>query len=333
MYFLLGISLMLALLLVLNVAASAATTAFWRVISKRAKNWTANRQARIIFALRTVPFVGALIFVIAFLLPAYLLFEPYSTKETVGVKLALLAGVSAIGIGIAVFRVFGSWWRTKRLVTDWLADAEPISIKDVSIPVYLIQHPFPVIAVVGVFRPRMFVASQIFVSLDQEEFRAAIRHENGHLAARDNFKRTLMLLCHDLLVFPCGRSLDHAWTENVECAADEYAAQTGNASAALNLASALVKIARIVPPDSKPVMPAGAFLIEAKTTNITSRVHYLLRLAETKIVPAKYYCFRLENTFWIYASVIVALGFVSATNQDILYKIHIILENLVHILQ
>lgn len=37
MYFLLGISLIFALLLVLNVAASAAATVLWRVVSARAE--------------------------------------------------------------------------------------------------------------------------------------------------------------------------------------------------------------------------------------------------------------------------------------------------------
>lgn len=333
MYFLLGISLMLALLLVLNLLVSTAANVLWRLIAPTANGWTARRRAQIIFALRIFPFVAALLFVVAFLLPAYFLFEPHSSEEIVGVKLALLAFVSVIGVGIAACRVFGTWWRTRRLVANWLAHAEPIHIADVKIPVYRISHPFPVIAVVGTFRPRMFVANQIFASLDGEEFRAAICHEFGHLAARDNFKRTLMRISRDLLVFPFGRSLDRAWSENIESAADEYAAQTGGKSAALNLASALLKIARIVPPNAKPAMPAGAFLIEAHTADVTWRVRYLLQLAETKIFPAKYRRFKLKNAFWLYTGGFLALVLLFATNYDILYKVHLTLEGVVRILQ
>ncbi len=333
MYFLLGTFLMLALLFVINLAVSTTATVLWRALAPTAKNWTARRQAQIIFALRIFPFLAALIFVFAFLLPAYLLFEPHSSEETVGFKLILLVIVSAIGVGIAALRVFGTWWRTRRLVVNWLARAEPILIDDVSIPVYRFQHPFPVIAVVGVFRPRMFVASRIFAALDSEEFGAVIRHEYGHLTARDNFKGTLMSVCRDLLVFPFGRSLDRAWAENVESAADEYAAQTGGASAALNLASALVKIARIVPTGAKPAMPAGAFLIETQTADVTGRVRRLLRLSESKTVPAKYRRFKAVNAFLLCASGFLALLLLAATNNTVLYRIHLALENVVSILQ
>ena len=333
MYFLLGTSLMLALLLVLNLSVSTAASVLWRFIAPAANSWTARRRARIIFALRIFPCACAIVFVAAFLLPAYLLFEPQSSKEIVSAKLALLALVSVVGVAVAACRVFATWWRTRRVVADWLARAEPIAVADVKIPVYRINHPFPVIAVIGTFRPRMFVAGQIFASLDGEEFQAAIRHEIGHLAARDNFKRMLMRVSRDLLVFPFGRSLDRAWSENVESAADEYAAQTGGKSAALNLASALVKIARIAPPNAKPAMPAGAFLIEAQTADVTGRVRNLLMLAEIKIVPEKYRRFRLENAFWIYASGFFVFMMPLAASDTILHKIHFALEALVGVLQ
>ena len=323
---------MLALLLVLNLLVSVAAIVLWRVISPLAENSTAQRQARIIFALRIFPLVAALVFIAAFLLPSYFLFEPHSSKEIVTIKLALLSFVSIIGIGIAAFRVFATWWRTKRLVADWLANAELIFIKDVEIPVYRIAHPFPVIAIVGAFRPRMFVANQIFDSLDDNEFQAAICHEYGHIAARDNLKRTLMRVCRDLLIFPFGRDLDCAWAANIESAADEYAARMGGASAALNLASALVKIARIAPQSVKPAMPSGAFLIETAAADVTWRVRCLLRLAEVKLFPAEYRKFKLKNTLWFYAGAFLTLLFFAA-DYDILYKIHLVLENVVHILQ
>ncbi len=332
MYFLLGISLMLALLLVLNLLVSAAANGLWRALAPLAKNWTARGQARIIFALRIFPLAAALVFVTAFLLPAYFLFEPHSSSETVGFKLALLSFASTIGIAIAALRVFGTWWRTKRLVADWLANADLISVADVEIPVYRIRHSFPVIAIVGAFRPRMFVAEQVFASLDDNEFRAAICHEYGHIAARDNLKRTLMRICRDLLIFPFGRSLDQAWTGNIESAADEYAARIGGKSAALNLASALVKIARIAPRGAKPAMPSGAFLIETATADITWRVRCLLRLAEIKIFPAEQRNFKLKNTFWIYAGAFLAVLFL-INHYDVLYKIHLALESVVRLLQ
>lgn len=333
MYFLLGISLMLALLLVLNLLVSAAANVLWRFIAPAANGWSARRRARIIFVLRIFPFAAALLFVVLFLLPAYLLFEPHFSEEIVSVKLALLAFVSIIGVGIAACRVFGTWWRTRRLVANWLAHAEAIRVAGVEIPVYQIRHPFPVMAVVGTFRPRMFIAKQIFASLDGEEFQAAIRHEFGHLAARDNFKRALMRVCRDLLVFPFGRRLDRDWSENVESAADEYAAETGGAAAALNLASALLKIARIVPSGTRPAMPAGAFLIEAQTAAVAWRVRRLLRLSETKIIRAKSQSPRLDYLLLFCFAAASGVALLFAANYNFLLQIHRALEGFVALLQ
>ncbi len=333
MYLLLGISLMLSLLLVLNLLVSAAAAMLWRVLAPTAKNWTAQRQAQVIFIFRIFPLIAALLFIVALVLPAYFLFEPHSSKETVSVKLAFLAFISTIGVGIAAYSVFGTWWRTRRLLADWLAHAERIFIDDVKIPFYLIHHPFPVISVVGAFRPRMFVARQVFAALDDKEVGAAIRHEYGHLAARDNLKRSLMRIARDLLVIPFGCSLDCAWAEKVESAADEYAAHTGGKSAALNLASALVKIARIVPPNTKPAMPAGAFLIEAPTVDITERVHHLVKLSEIKVVAAKSPCLKTKNVLWLYAGGFFVFALLLTANNMILHKIHFALEAVVGILQ
>ena len=60
----------------------------------------------------------------------------------------------------------------------------------------------------------------------------------------DNFKRSVMRVSRAaLLLIPCGRSLDRAWSEASESAADEHAAQQSS-FVALNLASALVRIAQ-----------------------------------------------------------------------------------------
>src|SRR5260370_22212166 len=90
---------------------------------------------------------------------------------------------------------------------------------------------------------------------------AAIAHECGHLAARDNLKRSLLRVCRDaLMIVPCGRSIDRAWSENAEVAADEHAADRGSAVAP-NPASALIAIARMDPPGVRPSMPAASFIL------------------------------------------------------------------------
>ena len=93
-----------------------------------------------------------------------------------------------------------------------------------------------------------------------------------------------MRACRDVLVMiPSGRLLDRAWLEASEAAADEYAAGRGR-RVALDLASALVKIARLIPAGMKPAMPAGAFLVSAQeeVSGIKARVRRLMQLADQK---------------------------------------------------
>lgn len=279
MYELLGISLVLAALLSINAFVSLLAMTVWRVLAAPARRWSAHTRARILFAMRVGPPGMALLSVMALLIPSYLVYEPYTTTEIVSKKLAALALVSAVGVAFALWRGVKSWLATRALLREWLDGAEPIRIAQVNIPAFRIQHPFPVIAVVGSIRPRLFVARRVLDSLSDEEMRAAIAHECGHLTAHDNLKRVLIRACRDMLtIVPCGRSIDRAWTENAEAAADESAANHGSA-VALNLASALIEIARMVPAGARPTMPVAAFLLGDGTDGVNGRVSRLLDLA------------------------------------------------------
>jgi hypothetical protein len=72
----------------------------------------------------------------------------------------------------------------------------------------------------------LFIAEQVLKILTKDELAAAIAHEYGHMAAHDNLKRSMLRASRAaLLIIPCGRSLDRAWGEASESAADEHAAQ------------------------------------------------------------------------------------------------------------
>ncbi len=333
MYYFLGISLLLAFLFALNILLSAAAAVLWRVIENFVQNWSARNRVRVIFSLRVFPTLFAFVFVFALLIPSYLLFEIHSPSENVTAKIIFPALFSIIGIGVAFYRIFGTFWRTHRLVKNWIKLSEPVQIENVSLPVYRIRHPFPVIAVVGAFRTKMFIAEQVFSSLDEKELAAAVFHECGHLTARDNFKQILLRICRDLLVFPFGKTLDRAWAENAEAAADEYAAQTGGNPAALNLAAALVKIARIVPENATPAMPLGAFLIEKQNADVTWRVRRLIKLAESVSLAEKTFSANLNFVRNLIIPAIFLMILITATNHGLLHKVHLITEIIVKTLQ
>jgi hypothetical protein len=81
-----------------------------------------------------------------------------------------------------------------------------------------------------------------------------------------------------LTIVPNGRSLDRAWSESVECAADEHAARL-SPDIALNLASALVTIARMVPVGVRTELPLATFLVGEETRGIKVRVRRLIEIA------------------------------------------------------
>ena len=280
MYELLGICLVLASLLTINALASVATAACWRFIKKPLQSRSARTRAEILFAMRVGPPLLAFISVALFLVPSYLAYEPYASGEVVSKKLATLAILSATGVGFALWRALRSWFATRSLQQEWLSSAVHITLGGISIPTFRFANSFPIIAVVGTVKPRLFIAEQVLEILSEEELTAAIAHEGGHLAAHDNFKRALLRACRDaLMIVPCGRSLDRAWAEAAECAADEHAVQQ-NAETALNLASALVKIAKMIPVGARASVPMAAFLVGVEETRgVKARVRCLLEIA------------------------------------------------------
>ena len=330
MYFWLGLSLSLAALLTLNALASLAAAALWRLLAERSLEWRAQDRSRAIFALRVAPIAGATLFVALLLLPSYLTNEPYQTNESLSWLLMALALLSFIGLALAVWRGLAAWQATRRLVNVWLRQAAPVALAGIEIPAYRLRHPFPVVAVVGIFRPRLFVAEQLFTTLTPEELDAALRHELGHLATRDNLKRTLLRACSDVLtIVPCGRALDRAWAESAECAADEHAARR-NALTSLNLASALVKIARLAPAGTNAALPIGAYLLHAAedAASLAYRVRQLTRLATPDGVPAKP-IFRFDLAVWTGLGGFLLLLIFAAWQTQVPATIHFLLERVV----
>jgi Zn-dependent protease with chaperone function len=333
LYFVLGLSIVLAALLLCNSCTSLIASLVWRILGPRAVNrLSAASCASIVFLLRTFPIALGIVCVSLLLIPAYIEHEPRNGHEPVSVKLALLALVSGIGLALALFRGFAAWRATSRLNSDWLRHAEPIDLPQVKIPSYRIKHQFPVIAIVGVLRPRLFIAEMVFASLGPEELMAAIEHEAGHVVANDNFRRGLMRACRDVLVMiPSGRLLDRAWVEASEAAADEYAAGRGR-RVALDLASALVKIARLIPAGLKPAMPAGAFLVGVdEVSGVKARVRRLMQLADDKRVQQGRALIS-QIPLWIPIVLMILIAALAASEPHVLATVHVLIEESVHLL-
>jgi hypothetical protein len=257
----------------------------------------------------------SLLVVSAVIAPAYFLYEPAHTGEEVGAGLALLAFISASGVLLAVWRGLRAFFATNRLVRQWESAGEPLEAPGLPLPAFQLKHQFPIVSLVGIFRPRLFVSSLVLETLTPGELSTAIAHEFGHLRSRDNLKRSLLRACRDVLtIVPSGRSLDRAWAQAAEEAADERAAD-GHPESAVELASALIKIARLVPPGGRPTMPAGAYLIgELEAGTIGGRVERLLGLREQQQFSSRFQGHAASLLIWIAVlSSLIAIAGVAST--------------------
>lgn len=331
MYELLGICLVLTALLAVNSLASLLLTAIWRLGERWLVNLSAHARAEILFALRALPPALALIFAGMLVIPAYIAYEPHVTPEIVSPKLGALALLSAAGVAFASWRAYRSWHATRSLIRGWLQVSERINLHDLTIPTYRIEHSFPIIAVVGSIRPRLFIASSVLDALTKDELAAAIAHERGHLTARDNLKRLVLRACRDVLMLvPVGRPLELAWAQAAEAAADEHAARE-DSDRALNLASALVKIAKMVPVRERAEIPLGAYLIGAEETQgVKARIRRLLDIASNGIDQDNRWLVRTAQAISLIGFALLAIA--AACNPRVLIGVHDMIEHTVALL-
>jgi beta-lactamase regulating signal transducer with metallopeptidase domain len=125
---------------------------------------------------------------------------------------------------------------------------------------------------VGVRVPRILISASACKVLSDGELRAAVRHETAHFRSRDNLKKAIF----NCLPFPGMASLEEAWQEASELAADDNAVSSRDE--ALDLAAALIKLARHFPCQAMPDLATG--LVSA-VGSVASRVERLVAWNES----------------------------------------------------
>ena len=84
-------------------------------------------------------------------------------------------------------------WRRTRLVVAGVAcfGATPFTVPTWIRRAWIIRRRFPVVAVVGIVRPQLFVATQVADECTGRELAAIAAHEAAHVESRDNLIRLL----------------------------------------------------------------------------------------------------------------------------------------------
>jgi Zn-dependent protease with chaperone function len=239
----LGLALLVAVHLLVSTALSLLVgLAFPRVVP-RAGGTPARRAATLLF-LGLLPSLGGLVAALGLALPAWIVHEPRGSGETAGPVLVALAAAGAALVLARAGAALLDLWRTSRLERRWSAAGRPLA--GLSLPATRFAHEFPVAAIVGLLRGRLFLADGLLGALSPEELDGVVAHEAAHRAARDNLKRLLLRASPDLLALSGpGVRLRQAFEEAVEAEADDRACAHVSP---LVLAQALLKVAALVPP-------------------------------------------------------------------------------------
>jgi Zn-dependent protease with chaperone function len=276
-YLLHGTTLALAWLLLFNIVTTACVAAASALLTRRSNAGSPGFW----LALRLSPAALSIAFVAFVFLPSYWRYEPREFVEGFDVSLTALAALAVAVVGGAVARGVTAWRRVQRRTQDWLRAGRPLALADTSMPAYAIDTDAPVMALVGVLRPRLLITRPVLEALTDEELRAGVAHELGHRRAWDNLKRLAMRAAPDLL-FATGvaRTLERRWAAAAERVADRGAGDSGRARCAL--ASALVKVARLTPPVNSVAEPISA-LVDGG--DIATRVQRLLDDTPTAATP------------------------------------------------
>jgi hypothetical protein len=268
----LGICQALATYAFVTTAASVLVYSLWRADQSETASAEARSRAEGLFLLRLLPMILGLVVTIGIGWSAFMTFEPRDTTESVGIVIGLAGSFGACLILSGVTRMWLAWHATQSIVEGWRSSATPIDLPGAEVPVFRLDSPLPIVSIVGVRHPRLFVAGTVLHHCTPSQIEAIVAHESSHVAAGDNFRRLLLRGSADPLAFvSIGGDIERAWADATEEAADDSAVGE-HAVARCELADALVRVARLASGRSLADV-AGATLSRGL---VAHRVHRLL---------------------------------------------------------
>jgi Zn-dependent protease with chaperone function len=281
-YLLRLLCLCLASFFVLNVAAGLLVCVSSKSAIRFAESRTPKRAARLLVGLRLFPFALAVLFVLGLCVPSYLWLEPTATSERVGLMCGLLGLLGAATWLNSLARTAQSLFASLRHNRLCRFAGQEARLPGESSPVVLVENEAPLLAMSGLFRPRLLISRSVLQNLSAAELGAALAHEHAHRTSRDNLKRLFIQLAPDILPFlhPL-RTLERSWSQFAEWAADDQATE-GDSARAVALAAALVQVARM---GRGPRLPFLSTSLLASDRDLSARVDRLLETLPVMATP------------------------------------------------
>jgi hypothetical protein len=226
-------------ILSLMVVSAWSVWRYFRPVASLSSQW--------LFVVRIFPLVASALVTLFLAFPAFLLLESNAIDEDSGTLLFTLCSLLILGVGL--LRVLSARSKSSRIVGEWEKGASALNA-NAAVPTLQTKVGVPLV-LVGVSHPRVLVSEQAVSLLSDDELRTAVQHEMAHVRSRDNLKK---LILH-AAVFPGMASLENAWQEAAELAAD--IAAVSSRQEAVDLAAALVKMSELVPVQDAPAFTTG----------------------------------------------------------------------------
>jgi len=325
MFYLICFCLVLAAMFVVVTLATLVSMPALRVLAAFTDRIRAGRAANFLFVFRALPLTLAIVASLGLVLPAFLEFEPSSTHEKPGLALSLLAGLGLIILLAMAWRCLQIVRQTYNLQRQWLKNATPLIASFKGIPVFCVPDSASLVAVAGIFVPRIFISQNVANALNSAELEAALSHELAHIGARDNLKQFVLKMTHAPKFLGPLAAIDSLWSRTSELAADEHAIAHG--ASALELSSALVKVGRLSFERRSPLL-AASHLVDGCSSATSARVGHLRHLLELGVSHEQAEPADDRHYRWL-SGAAIALIFYLLTLGTVLPQIHEALEFIV----
>jgi Zn-dependent protease with chaperone function len=304
-----------------NLVASMAACSLGYLLARTRLVLYPEHAARVFLTLRLLPAAASGFVTLALFLPAHWRLEPVGMAESVGGSLSVLA-IGGVALIAATASTAGRQLQaTRLLVRRWSTAARQLRRHPGGLPVFVLSDPAPIVTLVGIARPRLFLSNEVVHALSPEELDVSLAHEEAHGREWDNLKRLLVAWSPDALAWTrAGRSLVASWRAAMEFAADASAAR-GSRRRAVALASALVKVARLAPPVSSPALSSGL----SDVGLLAARIDRLLNAARLRVPDP-------VSSSWTLVAACVLIAMVARPSPAAWEAVHQITEGLVRLL-
>jgi beta-lactamase regulating signal transducer with metallopeptidase domain len=272
-YFLRLICLCAASFFLVHAVLGFALSLTSRLIIKFAHRMKPREAARFLLVVRFLPLAVSAVVSLGICLPSYLRLEPGATEENVGTGFILAAICGTIILTLSLLRACRAVSAARRFTRQCDEICSEVCYHGTNLPIDVIECDAPVLLLVGVVKPRLVFSRAVMDVLSPQQIDSIIGHEQAHLVSRDNLKRLLLMLSPEIIPFVrCFDTLDHAWAQFSEWAADDDSS-AGDPERSISLAESLVRVARMgAPPRPLPLFTS----LVPPDQDLSARVNRLL---------------------------------------------------------